>query len=290
MSGECAITVLRQERSDYLSQDTYLTLWDSSWITLQEKDSTGSLPKRQIHLFQPPRTTMEWPSHAYATSLFPSLENDESSIIPTFPNNEPVWTLLSDKSPSALKQQIASLRPSKTNLLKLTELPEGSTFDESDGPVMIEQGAVIEPTSHFIGPCFIGKGAIIRHGAYIRQNSWICSNAVVGHCSEIKHSVLLPGAKAPHFNYVGDSILGKGVNLGAGVKLSNLRNDGGEVYLRIDELKLASGLRKFGAILGEDSQLGCNAVTNPGTVLGNNSIVWPNVTVTGVHGKSSVHR
>ncbi len=101
---------------------------------------------------------------------------------------------------------------------------------------------------------------------------------------------MLPGAKAPHFNYVGDSILGRGVNLGAGVKLSNLRNDGGEVYLRIDELKLASGLRKFGAILGEDSQLGCNAVTNPGTVLGNNSIVWPNVTVTGVHGKSSVHR
>ena len=164
--------VLRQERSDYLSQDTYLTLWDSSWITPQEKDSTGWLPKRQIHLFQPPRAIMEWPSHAYATSLFPSLENDESSIIPTFPNHEPVWTLLSDKSPSALKQQIASLRPSKISLLKLTELPESSTFDESDGPVMIEQGAVIEPTSHFIGPCFIGKGAVIRHGAYIRNRSW----------------------------------------------------------------------------------------------------------------------
>ena len=84
----------------------------------------------------------------------------------------------------------------------------------------------------------------------------------------MKHSILLPYSKAPHFNYVGDSILGKSVNLGAGVKLSNLRNDGTEVYLRIEKSRVGSGLRKFGAILGEGCQLGCNAVTNPGTVLG----------------------
>ena len=80
---------------------------------------------------------------------------------------------------------------------------------------------------------------------------------------------------------MGDSILGSNVNLGAGVKLSNLRNDGTEVYLRLEELRIPSGLRKFGAILGEGCQLGCNAVTNPGTILGNDSVVWPNVTVTG---------
>ena len=79
----------------------------------------------------------------------------------------------------------------------------------------------------------IEKGADIRPGAYIRSNSWICENAVVGHCSEIKNSVLLPGAKAPHFNYVGDSILGPDVNLGAGCKVSNLRNDGKTVLLRL---------------------------------------------------------
>ena len=84
--------------------------------------------------------------------------------------------------------------------------------------------------------------------------------------------------------------MGKSVNLGAGVKLSNLRNDGTEVYLRIEKSRVSSGLRKFGAILGEGCQLGCNAVTNPGTVLGINSVVWPNVTVTGVHGQSSTHR
>ena len=136
----------------------------------------------------------------------------------------------------------------------------------------------------------VGSTAIVRHGAYVRENAWICSGALVGHCSEIKHSVLLPGSKAPHFNYVGDSILGSNVNLGAGVKLSNLRNDGTEVCLRLEELRIPSGLRKFGAILGEGCQLGCNAVTNPGTILGNDSVVWPNVTVTGVHGNSSTHR
>jgi len=130
----------------------------------------------------------------------------------------------------------------------------------------------------------------VRSGAYVREYSWICADAVVGHATEVKHSVLLPGAKAPHFNYVGDSILGKDVNLGAGTKLSNLRNDGGEVHLRVGGERVASGLRKFGALLGEGAALGCNSVTNPGVVLGCNSVVWPNVTVTGVHGAKSEHR
>ena len=113
---------------------------------------------------------------------------------------------------------------------------------------------------------------------------------MVGHATEVKHSILLPQAKAPHFNYVGDSILGANVNLGAGTKLSNLRNDGGEVHLRINGQRLGSGLRKFGAILGEDCALGCNSVTNPGVVLGCKNVVWPNVTVTGVHGPNEEHR
>ena len=113
------------------------------------------------------------------------------------------------------------------------------------------------------------------------------ANALVGHSSETKHSILLPGAKAPHFNYVGDSVLGPNVNLGAGVKLSNLRNDGGEVHVRIEGERIASGLRKFGAIIGEGSQLGCNAVTNPGVVLGPRCMVMPNTTVTGIYDSDS---
>ena len=240
---------------------------------------------------------MEWPNEAYAKSLFPSLPPSKSIVepssegyIPTLSNEEPVWHIFVEGKERNLKHQINVLGSIRLELIDRKTLSDTITFDESKGPVMIEQGAIIEPSTHFIGPCFVGKNAVIRHGAYIRENAWICSSALVGHCSEVKHSILLPGAKAPHFNYVGDSILGKGVNLGAGVKLSNLRNDGAEIYLRIGESRVASGLRKFGAILGEGCQLGCNAVTNPGTVLGIDSIVWPNVTVTGCHDKSSTHR
>lgn len=234
--------------------------------------------------------TMEWPSHAFANSLFPSLNAQSVSIIPTLPTEEPVWQIFAEDKERNLKNQIRILESSDLDLIDRNKLPKSVTFDESKGQVMIESGAVIEPSTHFIGPCFVGKDAIIRHGAYIRENAWICSSALVGHCSEVKHSILLPQSKAPHFNYVGDSILGKSVNLGAGVKLSNLRNDGTEVYLRVSESRVGSGLRKFGAILGEGCQLGCNAVTNPGTVLGINSVVWPNVTVTGIHDESSTHR
>ena len=233
---------------------------------------------------------MEWPNEAYATALFPSLETTTESQIPALPTGEPVWQIFAEGKERNLKHQISTLDSTRIDLIDRNTLSDTITFDESKGPVMIEQGAIIEPSTHFIGPCFVGKNAAIRHGAYIRENAWICSSALVGHCTEVKHSILLPGAKAPHFNYVGDSILGKGVNLGAGVKLSNLRNDGTEVYLRIGSSRVASGLRKFGAILGEGCQLGCNAVTNPGTVLGIDSIVWPNVTVTGLHDKSSTHR
>ena len=164
---------------------------------------------------------------------------------------------------------------------------EGVSIDSSKGLVHIHDSATIEPSVHIIGPAYIGPCAVIRHGAYIREFSWICGGALVGHASEVKHSVLLPGAKAPHFNYVGDSVLGPDVNLGAGVKLSNLRNDGGEVHTRIDGERFATGLRKFGAILGEGCQLGCNAVTNPGVVLGPRCMVMPNTTVTGVHASDS---
>ena len=233
---------------------------------------------------------MEWPREAFSETLFPSLSHPAPETIPILPESQPSWTILDKSSANSLQQQMDNLVSNHSNSRDLNTFSSSITFDESNGPVIIEQSAIVEPSTHFIGPCYIGNEAVIRHGAYVREYSWICSTAVVGHASEVKHSILLPGAKAPHFNYVGDSILGKAVNLGAGVKLSNLRNDGAEVYLRIGDDRRPSGLRKFGAILGEGCQLGCNAVTNPGTILGRNSTVWPNVTVTGVHGENSNHR
>ena len=161
---------------------------------------------------------------------------------------------------------------------------------DEENQIFIHETAIISDDVTIEGPAYIGSEAEIRPGAYIRPFSWICHKAVVGHCSEIKHSILLPGAKAPHFNYVGDSILGMDVNLGAGCKLSNLRNDGRNIILRdgkTGEIIGESGLRKFGAILGERTQIGCNVVTNPGVILGPKCNVWPNVTVNGIHSEGS---
>ena len=235
---------------------------------------------------------MEWQdSLPTASELFPSLQSPAAAegFHPTLPQPSAVFTFLQPETANGLKSQLLSV------LKQFSSSPQnpcdsGATIDEKKGKVIVEATALIEVGAHLIGPCYIGPKAEIRHGAYVRGFSWICSEAVVGHASEIKHSVLLPGAKAPHFNYVGDSILGKGVNLGAGTKISNLRNDGGEVQLRIHGERVGSGLRKFGAILGEGGQFGCNSVTNPGVILGCNSVVWPNVTVTGVHAADSKHR
>ena len=193
-----------------------------------------------------------------------------------------MWSLLDPSNPLGLKTQMAALEGE-------VGVENPGFFTRGEG-IIVHESATVEAGAYLIGPCYIGPRAVVRSGAYVREYSWICADAVVGHATEIKHSVLLPGAKAPHFNYVGDSVLGSGVNLGAGTKLSNLRNDGGEVHLRHAGNRIPSGLRKFGAVLGEGTATGCNSVTNPGVVLGCNSVVWPNVTVTGVHGPNSEHR
>jgi NDP-sugar pyrophosphorylase family protein len=226
---------------------------------------------------------MEIPVDCSNDGLWPNRHSGEGQL-PLLTHSQP-WMILQPGNQNGLKAQLDDL------LQKIgSNLRPGVESNETNGPIHIDKTANIEPGVYIIGPAYIGPNASIRQGAYVRQYSWICSGAVVGHCSETKHSILLSGAKAPHFNYVGDSILGGGVNLGAGVKLSNLRNDGGNVNLRVGEEKIDSDLRKFGALLGEGCQLGCNAVTNPGVILGVGSFVHPNTTVTGIHGNGSIHR
>ena len=225
---------------------------------------------------------MEIPSECSNDGLWPNRHSGEGHL-PLLTHSQP-WMALQPSSENGLKAQLDDLLQEIGSNLR-----SGVDSNETNGPIYIDNTADIEPGVYIIGPAYIGPNASIRQGAYVRQYSWICSDAVVGHCSETKHSLLLSGAKAPHFNYVGDSILGGGVNLGAGVKLSNLRNDGKNVNLRIGEEREDSGLRKFGALLGEGCQLGCNAVTNPGVILGVDSFVHPNTTVTGIHAAGSVH-
>lgn len=157
---------------------------------------------------------------------------------------------------------------------------EGSTVI---GDVVLGEGSIIEPGAYVKGPCWIGRDVEVRHGAYVRGHALICDGAVVGHATEVKGSVFLPGAKAGHFAYVGDSILGRNVNLGAGTKLANLRLQGNEVVVQVNGQRVATGLRKFGAILGDEAQTGCNSVTNPGTLLGRGSLLLPCVVASGWH-------
>ncbi len=147
--------------------------------------------------------------------------------------------------------------------------------------IFIGRNSKVQAGAMIIGPCILGNNVEVRHGAYIRGHVIAGDGAVIGHATEIVRSVMLPGAKAPHFNYVGDSILGTKVNLGAGTKLSNLKNDVTEIILRINGEKIQTGMKKFGAILGDECMLGCNSVTNPGTILGPGCKVYPNATVSG---------
>lgn len=137
------------------------------------------------------------------------------------------------------------------------------------GPVYIDKDTLVESTALIQGPCYIGPNAQVRHGAYIRGNVYIGSKAVVGHTTEVKGAIFLDGAKAGHFAYIGDSILGKNVNLGAGTKLANLKFKHDEVCFLdpYTNQKKSSGLKKFGAIIGDNAQTGCNVVLDPGTLL-----------------------
>lgn len=147
-----------------------------------------------------------------------------------------------------------------------------------EGPVWLEAGASIGPYAYVRGPAWILTGAEVGHAAMLRGGVLVGPRAKVGHASEAKHAILLGGAHAPHFNYVGDAIVGHDVNLGAGVKLANLRVMPGGV--RVGDV--ATGLRKLGAILGDGVSIGCNAVLAPGTVIGRDTIVYEGATVRGV--------
>lgn len=153
--------------------------------------------------------------------------------------------------------------------------------------IYLGKGSVIEAGAMVCGPAIIGDNVEIRHGAFVRGNVIICDNAVVGHTSECVRAIYMPGAKSPHFNYVGDSILGSNVNLGAGTKLSNLKHDGTNVSLMLDGHKVNTGMRKFGAILGDNCQLGCNSVCNPGTIMEPNCMLYGCASIQGYFLKGS---
>ena len=148
--------------------------------------------------------------------------------------------------------------------------------------VFIGEGTVLEDGVMIKGPAIIGRNCQIRHNAYIREQVIIGDDCVVGNACEVKNSIFFNRAVAPHFNYVGDSILGWKAHLGAGVKISNVKLAPGTIALELRGERLDTGLRKFGALIGDHAEIGCNAVLNPGSIIGRNSLVYPNTNWRGV--------
>ena len=141
--------------------------------------------------------------------------------------------------------------------------------------VFIGEGTTVEPGAMIKGPAIIGKNCQIRHNAYLRDNVIVGDDCVVGNACELKNALLFNGCQVPHFNYVGDSILGFKAHLGAGVVLSNFKAFKGNITVPIDGVPFDTGLRKFGALLGDGVDIGCNAVLNPGSIIGRHSVIYP---------------
>jgi len=155
----------------------------------------------------------------------------------------------------------------------------------------IGKGALIEGGALIKSPAILGDCTEVRQGAYLRGYCLTGKKCVVGHTTEVKHTIFLNDAKAGHFAYLGDSILGQDANLGAGTKFANLKFLGGNVSIRTKEGLVDTGRRKFGAILGDSAQTGCNSVTNPGTIIGKGGILMPNTTApSGYHQPRTIIR
>ena len=150
--------------------------------------------------------------------------------------------------------------------------------------VLIGEGTVVEDGAMIKGPAIIGRNCEIRHNAYIRDQVIIGDHCVIGNSCEIKNSLVFNHAAIPHFNYVGDSIFGYKAHLGAGVKISNLKVVTGNVTVEVNGKLLDTSLRKFGALLGDDVDIGCNTVLNPGSIIGRGSAIYPNINWRGVLG------
>jgi NDP-sugar pyrophosphorylase family protein len=148
--------------------------------------------------------------------------------------------------------------------------------------VFIGEGTLVEDGVMIKGPAIIGRNCEIRHNAYIREQVIIGDNCVVGNSCELKNSLLFNQAMAPHFNYIGDSILGYRAHLGSGATISNVKLVPGNVQVRINGETFDTGLRKFGALVGDKADIGCNTVLNPGTIIGRGAVVYPNVNWRGV--------
>ena len=212
-----------------------------------------------------------------ASELF-ALPDSLSLFRSFFSADAPAWEWVRQIAPALAAQRLDS-RPAA--------VPPGVRIE---GSVHIDPSVSLPGHATIIGPVWIGEGTQIRPGAFIRGNVIAGRGCVLGNSSEFKNCLLMDGVQAPHFNYVGDSVLGNRTHLGAGAICSNLRLDQGEVFVLLPGGPVGTGLKKFGAVLGDGAEVGCNAVLNPGAILGKRSLVMPAIAFGGVLAASMIAR
>lgn len=163
-------------------------------------------------------------------------------------------------------------------------------YERVDQDVWIARYAKVFPSAYIHGPVIVGKGAEVRHCAFIRGNALIGEGAVVGNSTELKNVVLFNQVQVPHYNYVGDSILGYKAHMGAGSITSNVKSDKKLVLVHTPEGDIETGIKKFGAMIGDNVEVGCGSVLNPGTIVGRGSSIYPLSSVRGVVPEKSIYK
>lgn len=175
-------------------------------------------------------------------------------------------------------------------IIELGKTLSSEEYEQRGENVWIAKSATVYPSAYIAGPAIIGPNTEVRHGAFIRGNALVGANCVVGNSVELKNVVLFDKVQVPHYNYVGDSILGYKAHMGAGSITSNVKSDKTLVTVRTGDALLESGLKKFGAILGDGVEVGCNSVLNPGSVIGRNSNIYPLSMVRGHVAENSIYK
>lgn len=165
----------------------------------------------------------------------------------------------------------------------------GEEYHEISPSVWVHKTATVAPTAYLGAPCIIGANTQVRHGAFIRGSALVGENCVVGNSVELKNVILFDNVQVPHYNYVGDSILGYKAHMGAGSITSNVKSDKSLVVIH-GETEMETGIKKVGAMLGDYVEVGCNSVLNPGTIIGRNSSVYPLSSVRGVVPENSIYK
>ena len=175
-------------------------------------------------------------------------------------------------------------------ILEIGPMLDKDIYEQKGENIWIAKSANVYPSAYIKGPAIIGENAEVRHCAFIRGNAIVGNNAVVGNSTELKNVILFNNVQVPHYNYVGDSILGYKSHMGAGSITSNVKSDKKLVIVKNREEKIETGLKKFGAMIGDGVEVGCGSVLNPGSVIGKNTNIYPLSSVRGVVPENSIYK